>query len=231
MSEAILGWALLLWVVYVLFYTSRWLHPYYDAIRSFGSGWLIAFVFAEILPFLFGEASHVVDWRFLVSIFLVGFLSYHLLEKHSYQHARGPRRKKEVTYLHVFGFWADNFIKGLLLVIFLNFYPADPSPLLFIGALSVSIVSNALNFRHFNEHHFRMPAALVGFVSLAFLIGVALAFLVAPHTPYLYLVLSFITGSITYFVIRDEIPRGKEGKPLFFMLGILIVIFFLLFLK
>lgn len=222
--------AFLLWVVYVFFYTSRWLERYYHSLRSFGSGLLIAVIFAEILPLLFVEASAVVEWRFLATMFLLGFLLYHILEKHTYQHARSYKIHKEITYLHTSGFWADNFIKGLILFIFFTLNPFGSNPLLLFGALFISIVSNALNFRNFNERHIRLPVWLVAFVSLSVLFGAFVAALISPSQPYLYLTLAFISGAFTYFVIRDEIPTGKQGKPLFFMLGVLFFILFLLYL-
>lgn len=233
MVELVFVLAFVLWIVHIIFYNSRWLENYYDALLSFGSGLLISVIFTEILPLLFVDAAQVVAWRFLAIVFLLGFLSYHVLEKHTYQNARSfIRQRKQLTLLHGLGFLLDNFLKGILLFLFFTLpNPSRFAPFILFGALSVRMASNALNFRNFHERHLSVPHWFVVLVSLSVVLGVLFAHLISSHSHYLYLLFSFISGAFTYFVIRDEIPQGKYGKPLFFTLGILLVILFLLVFK
>ncbi|MCW4043883.1 MAG: hypothetical protein NWE90_09235, partial [Candidatus Bathyarchaeota archaeon] len=40
----------------------------------------------------------------------------------------------------------------------------------------------------------------------------------------MYLVFSITMGLILYVVVRDMIPLGKEGKPIFFIIGTILTI-------
>ena len=58
--------------------------------------------------------------------------------------------------------------------------------------------------------------------SVAPIVGALIGFLLIENKTQLYLVFSVTMGVILYVIIRDMIPAGREGKPIYFVLGALI---------
>ncbi|NIR87764.1 hypothetical protein GWO13_09500 [Candidatus Bathyarchaeota archaeon] len=56
------------------------------------------------------------------------------------------------------------------------------------------------------------------------LVGTFVGLLLIANKTQLFLLFSVTMGSILYIVIRDMIPIGKEGKPVYFVTGALITI-------
>jgi len=54
--------------------------------------------------------------------------------------------------------------------------------------------------------------------------GTLIGLLLIENKTQLFLVFSTTMGLILYIMIRDMIPTGKEGKPMYFILGALIAI-------
>ncbi len=56
------------------------------------------------------------------------------------------------------------------------------------------------------------------------IVGTLLGLLLIQNKMVMYLVFSLTMGLILYIVVRDMIPLGKEGKPIFFIIGVIFTI-------
>src|SRR3989338_2736124 len=114
-----LALALVLSFVYILSSRfSRHAERYHEHILSLGSGMLLGILFAEILPSLISEGTAFLSPIAISTGILAGFVSYHLIEKYTYKHATSSKEiTKDIGYLHIAGFFIDNFLEGFVLVL------------------------------------------------------------------------------------------------------------------
>jgi hypothetical protein len=79
-----------------------------------------------------------------------------------------------------------------------------------------------LTLSHINERLGSRLNRLMQYLSP--IIGSFVGLLLITEKVHLFLVFSIAMGIILYIVIRDMIPLRKEAKPIYFVLGILIVL-------
>jgi len=204
---------------------SEHIERFHIELLSFGAGLMVGIFFLEILPQItVGETylSH-----FIYMTFLVGFVLIHVLEKLVYQRAAGEKEfAKEKTRFEAAGLAAYGLLVGVIIAVFFEAY-GDLAYFIFapffVRAFALSVSS-----RHINEEiGSRLNRVLQ---SMGPLVGTLVGLFLIANKTQLFLVFSMTMGFIFYIVIRDMIPIGKEGKPAYFVAGILITIAtFLLF--
>ncbi len=184
----------------------------HEALLSYGGGSLLGIIFLVFLP----EAVHFTPTLAVYPLMLLGFVVFFMSEKYLYQHVKDPESLElDLYHLHVAGFFIDHFIKGFVLVTIielepiLGFLTAIP---FFIHTLSSSI---ALDGIHKSSGR-KIDKALL---SSSFVIGTlfGIIFEVSAHLE--RSILAFILGMMLFMVSRDVLPKEKEGRPLFFLLG------------
>jgi hypothetical protein len=109
---------------------------------------------------------------------------------------------------------------GVIIAVFFEAY-GDLAPFIFapffVRAFALSVSS-----RHINEEiGCRLNRTVQ---SISPILGTFAGLLLIANKTYLFLVFSTTMGFILYIIIRDMIPIGREGKPAYFILGVLITL-------
>ena len=198
---------------------SEHIEGFHVELLSFGAGLMVGTVFLEILPQLtVGETylSH-----FIYVTFFVGFVLVHVLEKLVYQHAAGESEfAKDRTRFEAAGLAAYGLLVGVIIAVFFEAYGDLTYFILvpfFVRAFALSVYS-----KHIGEKiGDRLNRVLQ---SVGPVIGTFVGLLLIVNKTQLFLVFSVTMGFILYIVIRDMIPIGREGKPIYFVAGALITI-------
>jgi len=188
---------------------------YHQHLLSLSSGMFIAIIFIEIFP-LITQASNVMGNSIFI-LMLAGFTCYHLIVKYTYQHTRGIKREKQIGYIHVVGFFLENFVNGFILTILII---SGVSYIIFIPFLLVTLATS-LSLKHLNDR-FQLGNSKY-LLSSSILIGTIVATVIQFSQRELYIILALMSGFLLYFVSRDMIPRGSYGKPLYFLFGVALV--------
>lgn len=186
---------------------------------SLGAGLIVGTFFLEILPQIAAGETYLGDFVYVA--FLLGFVFVHVLEKLVYQRAAGEKEfTKDVTRFEAVGLAVYGLLVGVIIVVFLEAYGGLAyvvfAPFFFRAfVLSVS-------FRHLNEEIDSRLNRVWQFASP--IAGAFIGLLLITGKTRLFLVFSMTMGFVLYIVIRDMIPIGKEGKPFYFIVGVLITI-------
>jgi ZIP family zinc transporter len=198
---------------------SEHIERFHIELISFGAGLMVGTFFLEILPQITVGETYLNHFVYLT--FLAGFVLIHILEKLVYQHATGE--SEFATYkirFEAMGLTAYGLLVGVIIAVFFEAYGDLAYFILapfFVRAFALSVSSKHINEKIGNRltHVLQSIGPVVGtFVGL---------FLVANEWQ-LFLILSMTMGFILYIVVRDMIPIGKEGKPIYFIAGALITI-------
>jgi ZIP family zinc transporter len=198
---------------------SEHIERFHIELLSFGAGLMVGTFFLEILPQItVGETylSH-----FIYVTFLVGFVLIHVLEKLVYQHAAGESEfDKDVTRFEAAGLVAYGLLVGVVITVFFETYCDLAYVILapfFVRAFALSVYS-----KHINE---KIGSRLNRLLQSAGpIVGTFAGLTLIANKTQLFLVFSPTMGLVLYIVIRDMIPIGKEGKPIYFLAGALITI-------
>lgn len=190
---------------------------YRQHIASFAAAISITYLFLSFLPEIYKEG-------FVISAYfplLLGFTAIHLLEKFIYKKFPGRfSLHKLETYhdeLHAAILVFYHFVIGVILIGILT---ADlqkgllllPPLLLFttIGNWSV-------------HHHYVTQNHMLRLVLASSTIAGAFSAMLLSYPPALYKAfLSFTAGILLFVVVRESLPKEKEGKPALFVLGVVI---------
>lgn len=177
---------------------------------------MLAIVFLVFLP----ETVHFTPTLAVYPLLLLGFVAFFLSEKYLYQHVKDPKVLDEDLYhLHVGGFFIDHFIKGFTLLTItvleplLGLLTAIP---FFIHTLSSSIVLESI-------HTFSGRRIDKMLLSSSFVIGTLAGIFFELYPSLERSILAFISGMMLFLVSRDILPKDKEGKPSFFLLGVVTI--------
>jgi len=198
---------------------SEHIERFHIELLSFGAGLMVGTFFLEILPQV--RVGETYLDHFVYVTFLLGFVLIHVLEKLVYQHTVGESEfAKDVIRFEAIGLVAYGLLVGVIVAVFfeafgnLAYFILAP---FFVRAFALSVYS-----KHINEKigsRFNRVLQTVGPV-----LGAFFGSLLIANKTQLFLVFSMAMGFVLYIVIRDIIPTGKEGKPMYFILGVLITI-------
>jgi len=183
---------------------------------SFGGGALLALIFLVLLP----EVVHLTPTLYVYPLMLLGFVLFFLSEKYMYQHVKDPAvLEEELYHLHALGFFLDHFAKGFILVTIvdldpiLGFLTAIP---FFIHTLASTITLEQIHTTSGNK----IDKFLL---SSSFILGTITALMIDVSGFVERGVLAFIVGMLFFIVSRDVLPKKKEGKPFYFLIGTFVV--------
>ena len=188
--------------------------PYFKEIISLSAGISITYIFLDLFPQFSSQVIQLNEFLFLS--LLIGFVVIHLIEKYVYQHIVKKQIKRKLGVINQIFSVIYHIILGTVIYNFSQ-QNIEKVLLLFVPIFIFTAVSTLPVSQH--------PSNRVNFlVSLSTLIGVLLAiFLFIRISPLVLTgLVGFVIGSLLFSVIRHSIPVGVEGKPLFFVLGVLI---------
>jgi len=179
---------------------------------SFAAGVSISYIFLILLPDIYTGAIKINKLLFLGILF--GFAIFHLIEKFIRQNFTGPELRKEHKLIHSTTSFIYFFVVGFILVKVTEINAVNGF-LLFIP-ISLHIIIDSLPRRATKNHYLRALHA-----SSAFLGAVTATFIDIGEAGKIAL-LGLIGGALLYTVIRESLPREMEGKPLYFITGVLL---------
>jgi len=207
-------------------YFSLKLIKYKEKLLSFGAGISIAYLFLELLPQIH-EASKSLRELGYISI-LVGFASFHLLEKYVYQHVEGEKLFKKLKQVHSIGFFIYYFIVGIVLYYITN-QNFVAGTLFLIPVLFHASISSA-SAKEIHED-IKENKYWTLFLSSSTILGVlAFYFFNVPLT-IIFTSLGFVIGALFYIIIKDILPEQKEGDPRYFVLGTILFLALIIILE
>ncbi|MBI2657963.1 hypothetical protein HYX08_04690 [Candidatus Woesearchaeota archaeon] len=182
---------------------------------SFSAGVAISYIILSLFPEISSYA--LIEGKKVFLYALLGFVSLNLIEQYIYKSI--GKLKKPVVYhksIHVAYFFIYNFFIGIVLASFSSKGLAQT--LLFFVPFLLYIIAEILP----QEFEFKSPTFRI-FYSMAPLLGavIGINFIDAVNSIFGILI-SFITGTLLYIIIRESLPSDEAEKPLYFMVGVLL---------
>ncbi len=189
-----------------------------ETIISLGAGVSIAYIFLSLFPELY--QSSAINGYIFISL-LLGFTLLHIAEKHVYQHKSSKRILKEIKEVHSVSFFIYHFLLGIIVYHFAQI-DFETGLLFFIPILFHTTISNiSLTEIH---HHIKEKLYLRIPLAASPLLGILFSYKV-PLSNYTFtIILGFTIGALLYIVIRDTIPKEKEGNIYYFITGVAIML-------
>ena len=180
---------------------------------SISAGVSVSYIFLILLPEIYSGSIAISRLLFLAVLF--GFGVFHIIEKYIRQNFTGPALRKEHRAVHSSTSFVYFFVVGFLLVKLAESNSGLSSVLLFIPIM-LHIIIDSLPRRHTKKHHLRalsasspfLGAILASFVDIGNIGNVAL--------------LGVVGGGLLYTVVRESLPRDREGRPMYFITGLLL---------
>ena len=190
-------------------------------IISLMAGIAIVYIFVNLYPEFYKIARFTSPFIF-TSLFL-GFAIFYLIDKEIYQKIKHKQVPKNIELAHGYGLTIYYFVVGIALVRILDISLNEGIlffvPVFIYAGLS-TMAAHGIHGMHAPPYKVLTPLHLLQSVSV--IAGTLLALLLnIPEFLLIYLI-GLVAGILTYIVIRDMLPKGKKGKPLFFILGALI---------
>ena len=181
---------------------------------SFSAGVAIAYIILNLFPEISSYA--LIDGKAIFLYALLGFASLNLLEQYIYKGIRKARNSpKYHKILHVAYFFIYNFLIGMILVSFESKGLAQ-TLLFFVPFLLYIIVEMLPQEFEFKGGTFKI------FYSMSPLLGAIFGIIYSDFTASIFgKLMSLITGTLLYIVIRESLPSDKAEKPIYFLIGIL----------
>ncbi|MGD2246684.1 MAG: hypothetical protein PVI11_09070 [Candidatus Aminicenantes bacterium] len=186
-------------------------------IISFGAGISIAYLFLHLLPHTYDAAARLKEAVFI--FLLLGFALFHLSEKYVYQHLQEEKRARELKEIHSVVFFIYHFFVGI--VVKDIFEEGTIEGFLFVLpiALHTSLSTVSLSRIH---GHIRENLFIKILLSLSTLLGIAFSLIVPVPDIVNNILVSFLTGVLLYIFVKEFLPEKEKGKPLLFILGIIL---------
>lgn len=180
---------------------------------SFSAGVAISYIILNLFPEI--SLYALIDGKEIFLYSLFGFISLNLIEQYIHKGIKKPKTAYYHKSLHVAYFFVYNLFIGIVLVNFAAKGLAK-TMLFFIPFLLYIIIKIIPQEFGFKTGTFKI------FYSLAPLFGAVLGISYYDFTSLMFSkMLSFITGTLLYTVIRESMPSDEAEKPLYFMVGAL----------
>ena len=185
---------------------------YYASLTSFSAGISITYIFLDLFP-QFSEGAIQIN-KFLFIFVLLGFILFHLVEKYIYLHSPKDKLMRKLAIEDSIISFFYHFIIGIIIVSFVK-QGLFKGILFFIPVLFYTAVSTLpVDSTKFKSIRF--------IISASTLLGVLFASSVSIALPVYYALLGTVIGILLFTVIRHSIPKGNEGKPISFIIGVVL---------
>jgi hypothetical protein len=185
---------------------------------SFVAGVSMVYVFVNLYPEFYKAAS--VGNPLILTAVLVGFVTVHLIDKEIYQKIHPARVTNDIRIAHGYGLIVYYFVIGIVLVELLNVNTMSGLlffiPVFIYSGLS-TVAAHGIHGMHgphqktISHLHFLQGAGVLGGTVFAL-------FIQLPESLLIYLI-GLVAGILTFIIVRDMLPKGKRGRPVYFLLG------------
>jgi zinc transporter ZupT len=202
------------------------IEKFHAELLSFGAGLMIGTFFLEIMPHISIGTNYL--GKFIYIYLLIGFMTIHLFEKLVFQNAASEiELAKDVILFEEVGLATYGLVIGVIIAVFFEAYGNLAFLMLiplFFRAFAISTSADHIVEGIQNKFitTFQFFAPIIGTLSGLFLI---------QNKVFLFSILSVVTGFILYIVVRDIIPIGKGGRPIYFLAGTVFTIAVTLFFE
>lgn len=196
---------------------------YKSCLVSLVAGISVTYILLHLLPNLYGEI--LILNKSLFIFVLVGFVVFHVTEKFIYKFVGKGRISEDLKLSHSFGLFFYDFSVGILLVHFVKI--GILNGLLFFIPIFFHTALSSLSIHKIHGLHERKPQVLQNtfikiLLSGASLYGALIAFYYNLNLSFTYALAGIVTGILLYVVIREMIPKEKEGNPICFIIGVVL---------
>ena len=187
---------------------------YYKNAISFSAGVAITYLFLDLFPFFSFEVNDTN--RFLFIFLLIGFVIFHLVEKYLYQHTKEGLIEKRLGIENQIVSFLYHFIIGIIILDFSILGLKEV--ILFFIPIAIYTAISSLPISKTSSNKIKLIA------SLSTLLGVLFAGIIYSSISIEIKIslLGIIIGGLFFSVIRHSIPIGKDGKPTYFISGVVI---------
>ncbi len=196
---------------------SEHIKRFHNELLSFGAGLMIGVFFLEILPHIITGEALLGELIFIA--LLSGFVIIHLIERFVYKRAFGEEEfARDVIRFEAAGLIAYSLLVGVIIVVFFDAYGNLAYFLLipfYVRNFGVAVYSDTVNEKIGNRTTRILQTS-------GPIIGVLIGWLLIESETQLYLVFAVTMGFILYIIVRDMIPREREGKLIYFVAGVII---------
>ena len=181
---------------------------------SFSAGVAVAYIVLNLFPEISSYA--LIDGKIIFIYSLMGFVALNLIEQYIYKEVGKLKNpSKYHKSIHVTYFFIYNFFIGLVLVSF-TLKGLTQTLLFFVPFLLYIMVEILPQEFEFKGSIFKV------FYSMAPLFGTVIGVNFIDFTTSIFgELMSFITGTLLYIVIRESLPSDEKEKPLYFIVGVL----------
>ncbi|MBD3310006.1 hypothetical protein GF351_02195 [Candidatus Woesearchaeota archaeon] len=184
---------------------------------SFVAGIATVYVFLGLYPEFYRQARFLSPYA-MTSV-LLGFAVLYVVDKEIYRKTSRSERRFDLEMAHGVGLMAYYLVVGIALYR-LTEVSVRSGVLFFIPVFIYSGISAmslyGLRLTDARKTELSYLEMMQGFCVLA---GAFIAqFFFIPSSFMIYLV-GLVAGILTYVVFRDMLPKGKQGEPLYFVVG------------
>ena len=179
---------------------------------SFSAGVAISYIILSLFPEISEYA--LIYSRNIFLYALLGFVSLNLVEQYVY---KSNAKNQSISHktVHVAYFFVYNFFIGAILAIFAS--KGLAKALLFFIPFLLYIIVEILP----QEFQFKKNLSKVIYSSAPLFGALAAIRYIDIISSIFGELLSFITGTLLYIVIRESLPSEKTEKPFYFIIGVL----------
>ncbi len=199
---------------------------YKEKLLSFGAGISITYLFLDLLPLIHETVQNLREISY-ISI-LVGFASFHLVEKYVYQHTKKSQLIDKLKKIHSIGFFVYYFIVGIILYYLTN-QDILAGSLFLIPVLFHSSISSA-SAREIHKEIKKNKYWRI-FLSSSTIFGVLVSYFLNIPLTIVFVLLGFVVGALFYIIIKDILPEQKEGDPKYFIIGAILFVIIIIILR
>ena len=181
---------------------------------SFSAGAAISYIVLNLFPEIATFA--LIEGKKLFIYTLIGFVSLNLIEQYVYK--KNETSKNISAYhrsIHVIYFFTYNFLIGMVLVSFTT-RGLSRALLFFVPFLLYIIVEILPQKFEFRNNTSKVLYSMAPFFGALF--GIYYIEIIDSIFGGL---ISFITGTLLYIVIRESLPSDEAEKPFYFIAGVL----------
>ena len=196
---------------------------YKSCLISLVAGISVTYIFLHLLPGLYEGVLEIRNSLFIYV--LVGFVLFHVTEKFIYRYVGKGKISEDLKISHSFGLFLYDFSIGILLVYFMSISVLEGLlffiPVFFHAGLS-NLGMHKIHGLHEREQPVLRNRILRILLSGASFYGAFIAFYYGVSLGVAYALAGLVAGVLLYVVIREMIPREKEGNPMCFIIGVVL---------